>query len=203
MMMKMNAIFGVTFAVLVLMGIGTTCIAQAAFNAEYGPWLRVCMPMPYEGPWPEDRWLFRVYTGREPSADSRGGCSVGQYPARSAFRVKQTLCRPLPPTSGVEATGYLTNALQDLRVCPAGQFPMRYGSGKDLEGDFQGHVYCVPKDPATASEIWDWRYFDRPIKNPYHASYLARLLANGSFCPPEMVEQWTRYSGYAFDSDNW
>ena len=205
MMLKMNAVFGVTFSLLVLVGIGSALAAysyEARFTAEYGAWLRVCMPMPSELDYIRDRSLYRGYTGREPnpgpsielSPDDRGDCPFGQHQTRSVFRVKMTLCRPLPPASNADAAEYLRVALQDLRQCPVGQFPMRYGAGKGL-GRLTDIVSCVPRPPDMVARVWDWEYLDQPISDTFNAFRWAGHLAAGSPCPPTMQEDWFEGGG--------
>jgi hypothetical protein len=191
MMFRMNAVFCITFSLLLLVGIGTTLVGIGAVAAQYGAWLEVCRPVPYESDPAND---YGRYRGWRPESYNMSGCAAGQYPGRSSSRVAMTLCRPLPPASGAEAVEFIRVALEDLRACPAGKFPMRYGFG-DPEGISGGLLSCVPLTPEAAARRWDWSSLKYPIVTPQMASIWATSIASGSPCPPNMAVQWRGDSG--------
>jgi hypothetical protein len=194
MMFKMNAVFGLLLSALMLVGIGTVACFAAVAN-QYGTWQEVCRPIPYDE---FDRRSgqnpYEVFPNAEESY-KRGPCPRGQYAVQSGYRVAVTLCRPLPPVSCAETAEYLRVVLEDLRFCPAGQFPMRYGSGVDPEGAFGGLVSCSPLDPAAVSRRWDWRDLKDSDGIGDHPYAWALQIAGGSFCPPNMGMNWSSTDG--------
>ena len=72
---------------------------------------------------------------------------------------------------------FYAERLQDLRVCPAGQFPMRFGDGKDLR---PGET-CTPFKARLG--WWNWKAIAGPEDDLRIAGSLAGTLAEVQPCP--------------------
>jgi hypothetical protein len=194
MVVRTSQIFAITLGILLLVGVGSSLTTLAVLPERSGDASAICKPL-----W----WAFsrdeanrqaqeiRDFAARKTEFMHLLGskkCHAGQYAAAPEYPVATIRCRPLPPTKGPELSNYLADALQDLSLCPAGQFPMRYGSGKDLGADNT----CVAWDKETAARKvpWNWEGFGSPIEDPYSASDWAEGLSKVKPCPPEMDEYW-------------
>lgn len=92
--------------------------------------------------------------------------------------VVAVICKPLPPSASPEVRKILADGLQNTNLCPLGQFPTRYGSGKDLP---DGEV-CVPIKAQGSGPAWS---MDGPIDDVGVAATVAHDLARVDPCPPD------------------
>lgn len=194
MVARTNQVFAIVLSILLLVGVGTSLTAFAVLPERSGNASAICKPLWWAYSRDEanrQAQEIRDFAARIPEFMHFLGskkCHSGQYAAAPEYPVATIRCRPLPPAKGPELSNYLADALQDLGACPVGEFPMRYGSGKNLGADNT----CVAWDKETAARKspWNWDNFGSPIEDPYSASDWATVLSRVSPCPPAMDEYW-------------
>lgn len=89
-------------------------------------------------------------------------------------------CEPLPPAGNAEVAKVLKDKLVVPGACPAGQYPSRYGSGKDLSKV----ETCVDNTLYREHYLPSGERFSGPITDPNIAKSVAERLSEVARCPP-------------------
>ncbi len=152
----------VLFAALCLLAGIATQNALAEPTAAYPTGARICKPLPKNAA-PEALRDLAL-------------CPEAQYPAPAEHPVADVRCEPLPPAGNAEVAKIYADNLQDLRVCPAGQFPKRYSDGTNLKDGEK----CVPWPKNFHNVPWAGA---KPIKDTEIAESDVDMLARVSPCP--------------------
>jgi hypothetical protein len=92
--------------------------------------------------------------------------------------VGQVRCEKLPTASTTEIAKIFADELQEPSVCPAGQFPRRYGTGEDIAGRWK----CVKAPPES---VYTSR--DEPVDDPRIAHSVIEASKRVMACPPDFV----------------
>jgi hypothetical protein len=108
------------------------------------------------------------------------GLGVGSQAASNKPHVVAMQCHPLPPAATNKVAAILSKGAEERNLCPAGEYPVRYGDGTALPDDDMSCVHVEPNDDRFAH----WAPPPIPLDDPAEARSLLHYLKRVQPCPP-------------------